>query len=330
MNPIIVSKWIAIARAASLRKKPLAVTANGLPLVLFRTPNGIEALTDRCPHRSAPLSGGRVIGNEIECPYHGWRFDGSGRCTAMPGLIGDVPRAFVPRHQVMERDGLILLALGKEPGSPYTASLTGPDTVSVHLENAVRSSVVEVAENILDATHTHFTHKGVLRGLSSKRYRIDVTVTGGDGWVEARYEGEPKQDGIVSKLLEGERSVSIGRFISPGIVELEFWGRNGPHLVTSFHLRQAEPGMVRGVAILSGPKQGGLGYLKALLLRPLFRIAVDQDQRILSAAQTRRDQFPDIRQMITPIDVIRPHLDAILAGHRPSVADKPAHLVMEL
>ena len=67
-----------------------------------------------------------------------------------------------------------------------------------------------------------------------------------------------------------------------------------------------------------------------MVLRPLFRIAVDQDQRILSAAQQRRAQFAEVKQMMTPLDVMRPHIDAILLGKRPSVADAPASLVMEL
>ena len=308
----------------------MSVSIGGVPLVLFRARGELHCLTDRCPHRSAPLSGGAVVEGAIECPYHGWRFDGSGRCIAMPGLIGDVPRSLVPRHPVCEQDGLIFVSLDRTPGAPYSGSLAGANAVSMMLENRVQSTLAEVAENILDATHTHFTHKGILRGLSPRRYRVSVTVTGGDGWVEARYEGEPHQEGVVSRLLEGERSLSIGRFIAPGIAELEFWGRHGPNLVTTFHLRQNGPDEVRGIGVLSGPRQGGLGWLKGWLLLPLFRIAVDQDQRILSAAHRRRRQFPDIRQMSTPLDVLRPHIDAILAGHRPSVADRAVTTVMEL
>lgn len=324
------SKWIAVARSSGLGKRPIAVTAGDKPLTLFRTEDGLGCLTDRCPHRSAPLSGGVVREGAIECPYHGWRFDGAGRCVAVPGLIGEVPRSFVPSHRVMERDGLIFVALGADPGTPYAGALAGTGAVSITLENRVHSTLPEVAENILDATHTHFTHRGILRGLSARRYRVEVTITGGEGWVEARYEGEARQEGLVSRLLEGERSTSIGRFIAPGIAELEFWGRNGPNLVTTFHLREVGPDEVHGLGVLSGPRQGGLGWIKAMLLLPLFRIAVGQDQRILAAAHRRRLQFPEIGQMSTPLDVLRPHIDAILAGRRPSVADRPEQLVMEL
>lgn len=325
-----MSGWTAVARSADIGRKPVRVLLRGRPLVLFRHDGALACLTDRCPHRSAPLSAGRVVAGGIECPYHGWQFDGSGRCRAMPALIGPLPRAFVPAHAVAERDGLVFAAFDKAPGEPYSTALSGQDTVATILKSRARSTLSEVAENILDATHTHFTHKGVLRGLSDKRYRVTVTVTGGDGWVEARYEGEPRQEGLVSRLLEGERSVSVGRFIAPGIAELEFWGKGGINLATTFHLQQETPDIVSGFGILSGPKQRGLGYLKAALFTPLFRIALAQDQRILRLASDNRAMFPEIQQMSTPTDVIRRHIDAILAGQRPSVADAPQTLVMEL
>jgi phenylpropionate dioxygenase-like ring-hydroxylating dioxygenase large terminal subunit len=324
------SGWVAVARTKALGRKPLRVLAEGRPLVLFRDGRRIHCLADICPHRSAPLSGGRVVGDSIECPYHGWRFKGSGRCAAMPGLIGELPRALVPSYPVIEKDGLIFFAPGRENGEPYTTVLSGKDTVSAIVESRVRSSLAEVAENILDATHTHFTHKGILRGLSSRRYRVTVTVTGGDGWVEARYEGEPRQEGLISRLLEEERSVSIGRFRHPGIAELEFWGNDRINLATTFHLRQETAETVHGFGILSGPRQAGLGHLKALLFKPFFRVALLQDRRILQAADENRRIFPDRRQMIGPLDVMRPHIDAILARKRPSVADRREELVMEL
>ena len=86
--------------------------------------------------------------------------------------------------------------------------------------------------------------------------------------------GEPRQEGIISRLLEGERSISVGRFMAPGIAELEFWGRDRINLSTTFHLRQEDDQHVHGFGVLAGPVQGGIGYLKALLFKPLFLIAL--------------------------------------------------------
>jgi len=324
----LASSWHAVALSRKVGAKPHRVLLGGQPFVLFRSGDALHCLTDRCPHRFAPLSLGRVIDGAIECPYHGWRFDGGGRCRGMPGLLEQTPTIAVPAHAVREQNGLIYISPGGQRGEPYAGVLSGPDTVRSFVENRVRSTLLDVAENILDATHTHFTHSGLLRGLSSRRWKVRVSVTGGDGWVEARYEGEPRQEGLISRLLEGERSISVGRFVAPGIAELEFWGRERINLSTTFHLRQEDDDHVRGFGVLAGPLQGGFGYLKALLFKPLFKIALRQDQRILTAA--RENKPPGALPVISRLDVLRPSIDAILRGERPLVADAPFEITMEL
>jgi phenylpropionate dioxygenase-like ring-hydroxylating dioxygenase large terminal subunit len=84
--------WYPVADAATLGDAPVALTLMGMPLVLWRDAKGAPVvLDDRCPHRGARLSG------EIECPYHGWRFDQSGRCVAVPSQPAFVPS---PGHRV--------------------------------------------------------------------------------------------------------------------------------------------------------------------------------------------------------------------------------------
>ena len=66
----------------------MAKTLLGEPLLFGRGADGrVFALRDICPHRGIPLSFGRFDGREVECCYHGWRFDGAGRCTAIPSLV---------------------------------------------------------------------------------------------------------------------------------------------------------------------------------------------------------------------------------------------------
>src|ERR1044071_1240662 len=70
--------------------RTLAKTILGEPLLLGRDRAGaVFALRDICAHRGMPLSRGRFDGTEIECCYHGWRFDTAGRCTAIPSLVDD-------------------------------------------------------------------------------------------------------------------------------------------------------------------------------------------------------------------------------------------------
>ena len=185
--------WQAVMRSADIKAKPKRILFDGAPLVLFRSAQGIAALFDRCAHRLVELSTGKVIGGEIECPYHGWRYNGEGRCTAIPGHVGDMPHYRVRRYAAIERDGVVFVSAGTPEGEPYLHCMQGKDVVVKRVRSSAQSTVLDAAENILDATHTHFTHKGVLRGLTAKRHLVRVEVTGGEGWVESCYTGEDRQ-----------------------------------------------------------------------------------------------------------------------------------------
>jgi hypothetical protein len=73
-----------------------------------------------------------------------------------------------------------------------------------------------------------------------------------------------------------------------------------------------------------------LGYLKAALFRPLFRIGVEQDRVILSAAGKNRNLVGDPKPIIGPLDILRNGIDALLRGERPEAADRPVTVEMEL
>src|SRR5262245_51201967 len=90
--PWLYGFWYPALRSTAVRGQQMATaTLLGLPLVLGRTESGDAfALRDTCPHRGIPLSYGRFDGKEVECPYHGWRFEPrSGQCQAIPSLTGD-------------------------------------------------------------------------------------------------------------------------------------------------------------------------------------------------------------------------------------------------
>lgn len=303
--------WHAVARSCDLGRKPVRVMFQGKGVVLFRTAEGLAALHDQCPHRLVELSKGRVVNDTIECPYHGWRFGADGNCVDIPGCVTPVPRCRIPRYSVMELEGGIFLSSGQPETAPTIHPMVGQDIVTKVVKSATRSTLVDAAENILDATHTHFTHKGLLRGLSNTRYRVNVQITTGVDWVEAVYTGEEKQHGLVSALLDGARTKGVGRYRRPGIAELEYWGPKGMVLATTFHLRQTDAETVEGIGWLTAPRQRGLGYLKALAFRPMFHIALEQDRRVLRSAF---DNARGATRMIGPLDILRREIELIEAG----------------
>lgn len=322
--------WHAVALAADIDSKPLRILFAGLPVVLFRAGREIAALHDRCPHRLVELSKGKVVDGEIECPYHGWRFNAAGTCTAIPGLAGAVPSYRVPRLRTFEKEGVVFLAKGEPVGEPYLHCVEGQKIILRLVRSSTRSTLVDTAENILDATHTHFTHKGLLRGLSARRQLVRVDITGGPGWVEACYTGEERQEGLISRLLEGERVRTIGRFRYPGIAELEYWGAKGLVLATTFHLRQAADNQVDGIGCLIGPKNGLLDHLKSYAFRPMFKIALEQDRRVLTSASRNATYWPNATPLVGPLDFLRRSIEAIMAGNLPPAAERPETAYIEL
>jgi phenylpropionate dioxygenase-like ring-hydroxylating dioxygenase large terminal subunit len=103
--------WHPVAFSGELADRPVAANLLGEPLVLWRGADGRpRANLDLCVHRGTALSLGRVSGDELVCPYHGWRYRADGRCSAIPQLDDPsrVPaKARIPAFACQERYGLV-------------------------------------------------------------------------------------------------------------------------------------------------------------------------------------------------------------------------------
>jgi nitrite reductase/ring-hydroxylating ferredoxin subunit len=112
---------------------PVRVVHGNDEFVLFREADGhCRALVDRCAHRRAALSGGRITEQFVlECPYHGWRYDGaSGACIAIPNLRPDekIPKNYrVQSFETSERDGFIQLLLGSDDSAAEPLDMALPN-----------------------------------------------------------------------------------------------------------------------------------------------------------------------------------------------------------
>ena len=128
--------WFPVARSTEVGTTPVPVGADGQAYVVVRLrPGGeVSAFPSRCPHRLVPLAAGSVVDGRLQCPAHGWRFDGEGRCVDVPslGLHGaPPPRADLAMPwAVEERHGWVWLA-PERTACPLPARLTNsvPDPV---------------------------------------------------------------------------------------------------------------------------------------------------------------------------------------------------------
>ena len=178
------NQWYTAATFTEVGAKPLARTICDEPLAIFRGQDGtVAVLTDRCPHRKAPLSAGEVVGNDIQCGYHGIRFAADGACTHVPG---DVPvgRDFRARcFPAREVHGLIFVWLG-EPSLADPALIPDfgenvkPGWTGVHGLLYVKANYQLLIDNILDLTHVVFVHKTTLAGGGVAETPLHVEIDG--------------------------------------------------------------------------------------------------------------------------------------------------------
>src|SRR5262245_57370493 len=120
----IRNTWYIAAEPQEVTARPLARTILEKPVVLFRTESGkAVALEDRCPHRFAPLSLGKVIGERIQCGYHGAQFDASGACALVPGQNIVPPKARVVSYPIVEKHGYVWIWPGDPAGAGDLSSI---------------------------------------------------------------------------------------------------------------------------------------------------------------------------------------------------------------
>ncbi len=145
----------------------------GVHLVVWRGVSGaIGAIHDRCPHRGARFGIGSVHGDEIACPYHGWRFAGSGACMAVPSLGAATPPAgfAIPGYDTAERYGFVWVllespAIAPIPDIPAFEDPAWTYVVAEPMDFA--SGFRREIENYLDMSHFAFAHGASLGTAAS-------------------------------------------------------------------------------------------------------------------------------------------------------------------
>lgn len=188
-NTWYVAGWSSEVETGSALRRILLDT----PVVLFRDHAGvIRALRDRCPHRFVPLSMGQVIGDSIQCPYHGLRFDGTGRCVHNPQGNGVIPKlARVDAYPVVERHGAIWIWTGDssraDAGSIPDFGLFDDDENFVgrgylHFEANYRFGT----DNIMDLSHIAYVHRESLGSDEMQHSESSYEQRGNTIWSRRR------------------------------------------------------------------------------------------------------------------------------------------------
>ena len=177
--------WQPIEVAADLQPgRPHRIKVLGEHFTLFRGESGrAHLVADRCPHRGTQLSLGWVEGDCIRCFYHGWIFDGAGRCVEQPAEKESFARKVqIASYPVEEALGLVFAYLGPDepPPLPRFPELEDDpgDRIGVRRVQ-VPCNYFQRIENDIDETHIHFVHRAATEasGLRALPDKIDARET---------------------------------------------------------------------------------------------------------------------------------------------------------
>ena len=185
-QPVLRRFWYAVLQASQLLDGPKPFTLLGVPIVLWRKADGTPAaVRDRCCHRTAKLSLGSVEGDHIVCAYHGWSYDGTGRCVRIPqNPEGQIPATSkVAGYHCQEKYGYVWVALDDPLKPIFDLDVDGqPGYRRIHQFNECwNTGALRLMENSFDAAHFPFVHKGTFGQFGKNKpefFRLDETDYG--------------------------------------------------------------------------------------------------------------------------------------------------------
>jgi phenylpropionate dioxygenase-like ring-hydroxylating dioxygenase large terminal subunit len=184
---MIPNQWYVLMDSRQVGPRPVGVTRMGEKLVFWRDGAGqVSCLRDKCPHRGIELSKGQVIDGHLQCPFHGFEYDTSGRAVLIPanGRNSAVPKVFqAHRYPTYEAHGFIWVWWGEEAPAdlkpPRFFEDIGDGFTYKTIYDPWRAHYSRAIENQLDVVHVPFVHSNTIgRGIG--------TVVDGPGmqWVD--------------------------------------------------------------------------------------------------------------------------------------------------
>jgi len=162
-----INFWYPMATSEELTDKPLKIRCLGQDFVLFRGEDGkAKCLSNTCVHRGGSLSGGKIAGNCIQCPYHGWEYDEEGYVQRIPSL-GPNPkipaRTRIDAYPVDERHGIVFAFLGDLSEAERPPIIDVPERDQEGWRATLQTYTLEgnyerSIENGIDPAHNEFVH----------------------------------------------------------------------------------------------------------------------------------------------------------------------------
>jgi phenylpropionate dioxygenase-like ring-hydroxylating dioxygenase large terminal subunit len=187
----LTDMWYPVCQADIVNNQPVGLHRLGQDIVVWRDSAGkVLAHDDKCLHRGAKLSLGKIVNSNLRCAYHGWCYDAQGQCVAIPtsktAEAKLAPRLRLPTYEAQERAGLVWLFFPGQAGAPapplaIPEELENPDWSGFICESEWRANWMLILENLADPMHGPLLHGQSLtlsRGPVEDEMRITRTADG--------------------------------------------------------------------------------------------------------------------------------------------------------
>jgi phenylpropionate dioxygenase-like ring-hydroxylating dioxygenase large terminal subunit len=301
----------------------------GEPIVVYRSSTGLVALADRCVHRGAPLSKGRLEGDNLRCGYHGLVFSPQGQCTEIPGMDKPPAKACIKSYPIVEKNRWIFVWMGDPEKAdtkqlPDNYSCDSPDWKNKPGYMHYNTNYLLICDNLLDFSHLSYVHEKTLGGstaIAQARPIVDEVSKAGQRGLRLQravkevpsppsYQRIHAFKGMIDRwwdydfLLPGTLLMKSGgrpsqsNVLDTGEVELHSCQTLTPETKNSTHY-----------FFQQGHKTGqGDAELAEAMYQMLIR-AFEEDKDMIGAQSTRLAQAPDFQML--PL-----HLDGALTKYR--------------
>lgn len=282
--------WYVAAPAGDLaRGKTKPLTILGEQILFGRDKDGrVFALKDFCPHRGMPLRYGNFDGCEVECCYHGWKFNTQGTCTSIPSLIEektDISKIKTGTYPCHEADGLIWVYMSENAKlQPTLPPPTMPGTIAggfKHIETVhFPCNIDHAVIGLMDPSHGPFVHQSWWwRTQKSMHEKSKQFAPREFGFKMVSHK--PSSNSRAYKILGGDRQTEIA-FQLPGLrTEHITIGKKEIVLLTAL-----TPVDDRNT-VLHQFFYSNIGFVNALLpiLKPFGKAFIQQDLKVVKMQQ---------------------------------------------
>ena len=249
----IRNSWYGAGWSEDISRDFLSRMILGEQILFHRKEDGTAcAMADLCPHRFIPLSMGKLVGDTVECLYHGLAFDCSGACVNNPHGSGLIPKAAkVKTYPVAEKWGMVWIWMGEpDLADPEAIAdyhwLTDRNYRQVHGTIKLQANYLLVMDNLTDLSHAGFVHEKTLEPREIATASYEVSEKDGQVWTRQFVPSMPIPPlftmvkgftGVMDHWLEMRCDppgcmITFYGVTEPGKPREQGWGTYNPNIIT--------------------------------------------------------------------------------------------------